>query len=337
MKRILISIVAVLALAAGATVASARGGHDHGGKDAKARLFTLTPDPETDPGNPEGIAFDKRTRSFYVGITTDGAIYRGSLESDEVQRVIEGAEGKSAVGLKTKRGKLYVAGGGTGSITVYDLASKAQVAKFETGQGGFLNDLVVTRGGDVYVTDSFRETLWHVTAEQVEAGSGTPQPLDVSAIPYEAGQFNANGIVARSSSKLIVVDSNSGKLFRIKLGDDGDSIDSIDEITGATVLGGDGLLLDRGKLVVVQGNPAQLSFLKLRRGAREAELKRTQTSKKLRGPSTVDAAKGLYLVVNADFATDTKPFTVAGLPRKAGKGHGHDHHHGRGHAHDDHD
>lgn len=38
----------------------------------------------------------------------------------------------------------------------------------------------------------------------------------------------------------------------------------------------------------------------------------------LRGPSTVDRAKGLYLVVNADFNTSQTPFTVAGLPRKVG-------------------
>ena len=84
------------------------------------------------------------------------------------------------------------------------------------------------------------------------------------------------------------------------------------------------MLLDNGRLVVVQGNPAQLSFLKLRKDARRAKLERTQTSDKLRGPSTVDRAKKLYLVVNADFAnTQPTPFTVAGLPRKA-KGHGHD-------------
>jgi hypothetical protein len=162
-----------------------------------------------------------------------------------------------------------------------------------------------------------------VTAEQVQAGSGTPQGLDVSAIPYDAG-FNVNGIVAKGSSKLVVVDSNSGKLYRIKLGDEGDSIESVVEITGATVPGGDGLLLDRGKLVAVQGNPAQLSFLKLKRGAREATLKRTQTSDKLGRPSTVDAAKRYYLVVNANFGSGP-PFTVAGLPRKAHKGHGHGH------------
>jgi hypothetical protein len=178
---------------------------------------------------------------------------------------------------------------------------------------------VVTGRGDVFVTDSFRPTLWHVTAAQVRAGSGTPQALDVSAIPYEAGEFNLNGIVAKGSRRLVVVDSNSGELFRIDLSEDGSSIREIDEVEGATVSGGDGLLLDRGRLVVVQGDPAQLSFVKLRGGARRATLQRTQTSDKLRGPSTVDRAKGLYLVVNADFATSQRPFTVAGLPRRHGR------------------
>jgi len=328
MKRTLIAVLAVLALAVGATVASAHKGHDDKG-GAKARTFTLKPDPA---GNPEGVAFDKRSKAFFVGVTADGAIYRGTLGSDTVAPYIPGATGKSAVGLKVKRGKLYVAGGATGSITVYDIATKAQVAKFETGSGGFLNDLQVTRNGDVYVTDSMRQTLWHVTGEQVAAGSGTPQGLDVSAIPYTTGEFNLNGIVAKSARKLVVVNSADGKLYRIKLGHDGDSIDSIDQITGATVPGGDGMLLDGGRLVVVQGDPAQLSFLKLRKSARRAKLERTQTSDKLRGPSTVDRAKKLYLVVNADFATSTKPFTVAGLPRKAkGHGHGHHGHHGGGH------
>src|SRR3954453_6916163 len=231
MKRPLIAVLAVLALAIGATVASAHKGH-HDKGSAKERVFTLQPTPA---GNPEGIAFDKRSKAFFVGITTDGAIYRGTLGSDTVAPYIAGGAGKSAVGLKVKRGKLYVAGGGTGSITVYDIAPKAQVAKLETGGGGFLNDLQVTRNGDVYVTDSVRQTLWHVTAEQVAAGSGTPQGLDFDdhAIPYTAGKFNLNGIVAKSARKLVVVNAADGKLYRIDLGDDGDSIDAIDEIEGA--------------------------------------------------------------------------------------------------------
>jgi hypothetical protein len=312
-RRILIAILGILALAAGAAVASADRGHHHGGGEAE-RLFTLSPDPA---GNPEGIAFDRRSRAFFVSITNGGAIYRGTLGSDTATPFIEGAAGKAAIGLKVRRGKLYVAGGPTGAITVYDLATRAAVATFQTGTGGFLNDLVVTRRGDVYVTDSFRPTLWHVTAAQVRAGSGTPQALEVSAIPYEAGEFNLNGIVAKGGRRLVVVDTNSGKLFRITLADRGTSIRAIDEIAGATVPGGDGMLLDRGRLVVVQGDPAQLTFLRLRGGARRATFDGTQTSDKLRGPSTVDRANGLYLVVNADFDTSRTPFTVAGLPARA--------------------
>jgi len=311
--RMLVAVAVTAGLVGGAAVATAEPGR--GGSKAAEKLFTLVPDPA---GNPEGIAFDKRSKQFLVSITADGAIYRGTLGSDTISPFIAGGAGRSAVGLEIRRGKLYVAGGSTGSITVYDIASGQTLATFQTGAGGFLNDLVVTGHGDVYVTDSFRQTLWHVTAEQVSAGSGTPQALDVSAIPYE-GDFNVNGIVKRGSRTLVVVDSHSGKLFRIVLGEDGSSIDVIDEVEGATVPNGDGMLLDRGRLVVVQGSGLdQLSFLKLRAGARRATLKRTQTSDKLRGPSTVDRARGLYLVVNADFATSTKPFTVAGLRRHPG-------------------
>jgi len=309
-----LALLVIVALAGPATASSADPGHGKAGGEAKAaeRLFTLQPDPA---GNPEGVAFDQQSKAFFVSSTADGAIYRGTLDTSTVSPFISGAAGKAAVGLKVQGGKLYVAGGPTGSITVYDLATRQVVAQFQTGTGGFLNDLVVTGRGDVFVTDSFRPVLWHVTAEQVSAGSGTPQALDVSEIPFEAGQFNLNGIVTRGSHRLVVVDTNSGKLFRIELDADLSSIRAIDEIQGATVLGGDGLLLDRGRLVVVQGNPAQLSFLKLRAGARRATLERTQTSDKLRGPSTVDRADGLYLVVNADFAGNRRPFTVAGLPR----------------------
>jgi sugar lactone lactonase YvrE len=310
----ILALLVIVALAGAATVASAKPGHGKGGGKVNAaeRLFTLQPDPA---GNPEGVVFDQQSKAFFVSITADGAIYRGTLGSDTVSPFIAGTTGGSAVGIKVQGGKLYVAGGSTGSITVYDLATQEVVAQFQTGTGGFLNDLVVTGRGDVFVTDSFRPVLWHLTAEQVSAGSGTPQALDVSEIPFEAGQFNLNGIVTRGSHRLVVVDTNSGKLYRIELGADLSSIRAIDEIHGATVPGGDGLLLDRGRLVAVQGNPAQLSFLKLRAGALRATLERTQTSDKLRGPSTVDRADGLYLVVNADFAGSQRPFTVAGLPR----------------------
>jgi DNA-binding beta-propeller fold protein YncE len=300
------------AVALGIALASVAGALAHESpRSATTRVFTL--DPSTH-GNPEGVAAEKRGRVFFVGATGDGTIYRGTIDSPTVREFIP-AVGKSAVGIELVGRKLYVAGGRTGQIVVYDLATKKVAASFETGPGGFLNDLVVTPAGDVFVTDSFRPMLWHVTAAQVRAGSGTPQSIPVGPeIAYAAG-FNLNGIVARKGgSQLIVVQSNTGALFRIDLDDDDPSEREIRRVD-AVPLHGDGLLLDAGRLIVVEGSPAALKFVKLKGNATRGVVVETRTDPSLRGPSTVARARGLYLVVNADFATSTTPFTVSGLPR----------------------
>lgn len=284
-------------------------------RSAATKVFTL--DPSTH-GNPEGVAARPGGRVFYVGATGDGTIYRGTIDNPTVTEFIPGGAGRSAVGIKIAGGKLYVAGGGTGKIFVYDLSTKALVASFDTGAVGFLNDLVVTSKGDVYVTDSFRPTLWHVTASQVQAGSGTPQAIPVGPeIAYQPG-FNLNGIVARAGgNQLIVVQTNTGNLFRIDLDHAAPNGRVIRQIHVSPLPGGDGMLLDAGRLIVVQGDPPMLTFVKLDRAAARGEVVGKQTDHSLRGPSTVARAQNLYLVVNADFATSTKPFTVSGLPRKS--------------------
>jgi hypothetical protein len=311
-SRLIGALLMVCALALAASAAGAGpNGKGHGKGQAQERVFTLQPDPAA---NPEGIAYQARTQSFFVSITGDGAIYRGTLDSDTVAPFIPGAAGQSAVGIKVRGNKLYVAGGMTGTITVYDLSTKQAIATFQTGAGGFLNDLVVTRNGDAWVTDSFRPTLWHVTGKQVKAGGGTPQAIDVSAaFGTTPGEFHANGIVALNSHRFVVVDSTTGALQRI---DVRQGVATIQAITGVTLPGGDGMIRDRGRLVVVQGGPpAQLSFVKLTGSGRQGSTVGTETSTNLHGPSTVARVRKLYLVVNADFATSTKPFTVAGLPR----------------------
>jgi len=311
--------MATTLMATGGAAASAHGGSHH--KAPANKVFTLAPDPAA---NPEGIAADSHGH-FYVSDTGDGAIYRGSLGDPTVSPFIAGAPGGSAVGLEIRKGKLYVAGGGTGLIKVYDLKTKALLATFDTGLGGFLNDLVVTSEGDVFVTDSFRPMLWHVTAAQVAAGAGAPQGLDVSgSITFTDGAFNLNGIVAKDRHTLVIVQSNTGQLWRVKLNQTNDAISRISLVKGVSLPGGDGMILDRGQLVVVQGDPAQLHFVKLRHGARKARDLGTQTSTTLHGPSTVARVGKFYLIVNADFAkAASPPFTVSALAR--GNGH---HHHG---------
>jgi sugar lactone lactonase YvrE len=319
------ALAAVALIATGPVGLAQASGHDgdeHGGNKTKAtKVFTL--DPSTSGNNPEGVAWDKRSESFFVGTIGTGVIYRAKLDDKTLVPFITpvpAAPTDSSVGMKAFRGKLYVAGGGTGSIYVYDIKTGAQMARFETGAGGFLNDLVVTDRGDVYVTDSFRPTLWHVTHAMVVAGTGAPEAINVGPeIAYTAGQFNLNGIVSRHDGReLIVVNTASQSLFRINF-DHNTAARTITKIA-APLLGGDGLLKDRGRLLVVTGNPAAVNVVKLSDHDLTGTVDEVITDPTLRGPSTIARAHDRYLVVNPDFTNNVQPYTVSALFRGHGGG-----------------
>jgi sugar lactone lactonase YvrE len=372
-SRVIVALFAMAALTGGGAVAFAdhgpggsRGGGDHkehgdhhdaGDNHAAADVYTLA---EPQHGNPEGVAFDKRSGFFFVSATGDGSIYRGRLgdTATPVPVFIPGAAGQSATGLKVQHGKLYAAGAATGTIKVYDVDSGALLATFDTKGGDssptFVNDLDVTKRGDVYATDSKRPAIYHLTAEEIAAGTPAPKPIapaDVITtspeIPFNAAPaaFNLNGIVVdddrgddqgrhhgdrhrhhgdRRADELIVVDSDTGQLFRVKVGKGGNAARKIRElqVDGGPFTGGDGLLIDRGQLLVVQGsNPDDgfpngvVDLIDLRHGGRAGRLADQRTDASFQGPSTIARARDRYLVVNPDFATSTPPFTVTALPR----------------------
>jgi sugar lactone lactonase YvrE len=327
--RIRTALAAVAALAITASVpsglaqASGNDGRQGGHKTSATKVFTF--DPSTPGNNPEGVAWDNRSQSFFVGTVGTGTIYRATLRDTTLRPFITpdpAAPADSAVGMKASGGKLFVAGGATGSIYVYAIKTGALLARFETGPGGFLNDLVVTEKGDVYVTDSFRPMLWHLTSAMVKAGTGTPESINVGPeIAYTAGQFNLNGIVARNDGReLIVVNTASKSLFRIDFHRHPTAARTITKID-APALAGDGLLIDRGRLLVVTGDPAAVTLLNLSRHDSRARVDKVLTDPSLRGPSTIARARDRYLVVNADFATNTQPYTVSALPVGHGDGH----------------
>lgn len=323
--RTALAALATLALTAAGPVGLAQAsGNDGGGghKTTATKVFTL--DPSTSGNNPEGVAWDNRTESFFVGTVGTGTIYRATLRDATLRPFITpdpATPADSAVGMKVSGGKLFVAGGQTGSIYVYEIKTGALLARFETGPGGFLNDLVVTQKGDVYVTDSFRPMLWHLSRAMVKAGSGAPEGINVEdEITYTVGQFNLNGIVARRGGReLIVVHSFSKSLFRIDIDRDDPAARIITKID-APELAGDGLLIDRGRLLVVTGSPAGVTVLNLSRHDSRARVDRVLTDPSLRGPSTIARAKDRYLVVNAAFGQNP-PYTVSALPRGHGDGH----------------
>jgi Cu-Zn family superoxide dismutase len=359
-KRIL-SLVTIAALGAlvGATVALAHGPHGnghgqgkHGGKKATTVVYTL----DGSHGNPEGVAFDKRSGNFFVSSAGDGSIWRGKVgdTSAPVPVFIPGGAGNGATGMKVFRGRLYVSGAGTGTIKVYDVKTGTLLATFDTTGGSsdptFINDLVVTRDGDVFATDSFRPALYHLTKAEIAAGTPAAKPIDPAdvintgpEIPFDAtpNTFNLNGIVdiggGRHNHRLVLVDTATGQLFRVKVRDGANAQRRIAEVKvkGGPFVGGDGLLIDRGRLIVVQGSNSAVpngangvvNFVKLTHQGRRARLANRLTDPTFRGPSTIAAARKQYLVVNADFGQSRTPFTVSGVPRRHGDHGHHGHHH----------
>ncbi len=220
MKTALAAVAALALTTVGPVASTQASGHQVGHGSKAAKVYTLV--PSTPGNNPEGVAWDRRSRSFFVGTVGTGTIYRATLRGHTLRPFITpdpADPADSAIGMKvsgassTSPAARRAASTSTGSEPVRCWrASKPE-------PGGFLNDLVVTRRGHVYVTDSFRPILWHVTPRMLRAGSGTPRRINVEPeIAYEPGQFNVNGIVSRRGGReLIVVSSFSQSLYRIRL------------------------------------------------------------------------------------------------------------------------
>ena len=322
-------------------------------------------------GNPEGVAFDKKSGRFFVSRTGTGAIFTGTLDNTTLQPFIAGGASTGsplATGLKVRKGLLYVAGASTGQIRVYDIANptKAPVV-FETG-GGFINDLDLDSHGNVFATDSTKSFVYMVPAAAVKAGGGAVVPIDLSAsITSDPAAFNLNGIVVKGDDELILVQSNTGKLFRVTFPDNAQRrttttatthkahaaqaptpapaalpAPKVKEITvdGGPVTGGDGLLLDRGRLLVVRGTTdqatptARSTSSSCATTARAARCQNEFSDPSFAGPSTIARAKNLLLVVNANFAGAATATAVHGhrpraqRRRRGGHGGGHGSGHG---------
>jgi DNA-binding beta-propeller fold protein YncE len=147
-------------------------------------------------GFPEGVAYDEVTGDFYVGSTEDGTIYRGNVQTGTVEVFVPGSPGRGAVGLALDEGgRLFVAGGGTGAVAVYDTATGQLLMEVANGlaPNTFLNDVDVSPTGDAYITDSFNPLLFRLPATAIPAGVGTPAPVPTTDALAVAVDFTTTG------------------------------------------------------------------------------------------------------------------------------------------------
>jgi hypothetical protein len=270
---------------------------------------------------PEGITSGPGT-TFYAGSRATGAIWVGDVRTGEGHVLVE-PTGGAALGLdyQASTGILWAAGGPTGTVSAYDAATGDLLGSWQF-DAGFLNDLVATPDA-VYVTDSLIPQLVVIPlgagGSLPAADGGITVPLDPAGdLQYITG-FNANGIVS-AQGELIVVQSNTGKLFRVDPATGGTT--QID-LGGAAVVNGDGLELLGSRLFVVQNQFNQIAVVKLGPGLASGEVQGAITADDLAPdtsfdiPTTVTFAAGRLWAVNARFTTtptDDTPYWVTRIP-----------------------
>jgi hypothetical protein len=265
---------------------------------------------------PEGVTLRPGTETFYVSSTTDGTIFRGTLDKPRLKVFLKpGANGRAlANGLRASRDHLVVAGSVTGRIFVYDLPSGRFVRRFETGSDGLINDIAIAPNGDAYATDSRRGLLFRIPAKALEKRTSTAARLrpflDVSDGPI--GSY-ANGIVPAGERYLLVVGLASGVLGRVDL-----ETKQVRAVSGVDIPAGDGLART-GRTLYAVNSASRVTQFRLSRNWLSGSATRQITSPRFRLPTTVQIASSRLLVVNSQFdrrgLTPVLPFTVSAVRR----------------------
>jgi hypothetical protein len=246
---------------------------------------------------PEGIASGKGD-TFYVGSIPLGAVYRGSYRTGEGEVLVPPHPGRNHTGLKvdTRFGRLFVAGGNSKGIYVYDARTGADVASFALPDAGFVNDVVLTRNA-AYFTDSLVPQLYRVGIRR-NGELTAPQRIPYSGELEFAPGFNVNGIdTLRGGRTLIVVQSNLGKLFRVN----GRSGRTREIDLDQPVMNGDGTLRRGRTLYVVQNRLNRVAVVKLDGRARSGVVRRFLTDPRLDVPTTIAPFKDFIYAVNGRF------------------------------------
>jgi|HigsolmetaAR202D_1030399.scaffolds.fasta_scaffold00866_10 hypothetical protein len=297
-----LALLGLVCLLSTQTVAASHIGHD-------AIIYSF---PAGDEVYPEGIAFHAGNGDFFAGSTVAGAVYRGNTRGTSRNLTLflpPGSDGRTDVrGLEVdSQGRLWLAGGATGTMWMYDAVTGRFLSQFSNGiEGSFVNDVAIAPDGAAYFTDSRVPYIYKIAPDS-EGIFRFEFWRDLSDSPIQFTEgFNLNGIVVTPDNKyLIVVQSNTGKLFRVAI--DSPQIDEITIANGDRVTAGDGLLLDGSTLHVVRNSLNLIVQLRLSNDYLNAQQIGSFTHESFGFTTTIANADGRLLVINSQFNRRNNP------------------------------
>jgi sugar lactone lactonase YvrE len=206
----------------------------------------------------EGIAYDETTRGFLVGSVRRGRIYRVGRDGRMTEfALVEGGRW-SPLGLRVdrRRGALWVAAAalpqgagyqpadsGRSAILRYDLRSGRLTHRYQpdaSADAHAIGDLVVTRSGDVYASDSRAPVVYRVAAGGDSLEIFLRSPLLLSAQGLALTPDERSLYLADYARGILRVDLASRRLVLLEAAE------------GVLALGIDGLYYHRGDLIGIQ-------------------------------------------------------------------------------------
>ena len=257
----------------------------------------------------EGIGLADDGSTFYVsGVNDGGNVYRGEVGEEDLELWYDGSDTTGRGIDVDPEGRVFVAGGPTGTVRIFDASGALLTTVATNTAGSFLNDLWVGPDGSVYVTDSSLPMIWRIT-EGADGWQIEPW-LDVSpTITYtpSTADFDLGGIVTTKDGEfLLTSQGTTGQLWRIEL--DTQEIVEVD-LAGESIVNADGIVLKGKKLWVVQNFLRQVSLFKLDSDAESARLERVQQTPADKTLTTAKLTRGRLLAVDSQFGfpADTAP------------------------------
>ncbi|MBD3583062.1 gluconolaconase [Flavobacterium selenitireducens] len=273
-----------------------------------ARIEFTAPD-----SYPEGIAFDSVANVYYVSSARLGTIGKVTPAGVYSKLYSDGSL-KSTYGVKiSPDGKrLFVCAGDANyskftspdtrkkmaRLIVIDIKSGNITDDIDLSQATpgehFPNDLAFDKNGNAYVTDSFANVIYKVTAEgKVSVFSDSPM--------FKTKGIGLNGIVFHPSGYLLAISSGTGAIYKVEMANP----KNVQKVkTEQFFINGDGLLLDGEKLVVVQnGGSDKIYALSSDDNWMSAKLSATTlAADRFTYPSTATKAGDKVWIMNANFS-----------------------------------
>jgi len=244
---------------------------------------------------PPGVQAEAATahgKYVYFGDFYGGAVWRINPRGGEPEPIVEGQEGRAAMGIAFKGDRMVVAGGLTGDVYVYDRNTGEELATYDLG-GALVNDVTIL-GNTAYATDTFKDVFYAIPLGNRRA---QPRTIELDGVPFRAGtaeqpRVNADGIVTirgrlllnhYDTGRLFTVNPRTGKARRVAIGE--------------TLPTADGMVV-RGNMLYVTQNSGAFSRIRLSRNLRSGRILATDKGDAYQNPVDVARSHGAFWVLN---------------------------------------